>query len=378
MKKMLLLLLSSILLAGCWDMTEPERMYYVHAVGIDYVDGQFEIYAQIIDFSNVAKTEQPNPEAVQAEVGKARGNTVDEAFFSLYESLDMRLFWGHLSYLLFSEEALKEGRLNTVLNSFNRYRETRYQTWVYATNEDLNDVLLVSPVLNKSIALSKMSNPKNSFDQQSFIDPKDFRRTIVEMSEPNYSISIPYVSISESWKDKKGNPKNIRIDGIAYVSNEGLKQIVKAEHVKGLQWLTKATKRTEVTFKIREHDVTATIESTKVKVKPVKGKEAKFEVAIHVNAVVSSFNTELSGKEAKKHIKEEIEKQIRDTYNFGLQNNIDIYRLSHVLYKKDLKKWQKFEKDGQIELTDSTLNQIDVYVDKVSGARKELTETIKK
>jgi len=33
-------LASSLLLSGCWDVTEPQRMYYVDGLGIDYKEGQ--------------------------------------------------------------------------------------------------------------------------------------------------------------------------------------------------------------------------------------------------------------------------------------------------------------------------------------------------
>ena len=72
-----------LLLSGCWDVTEPQRMYYVDGIGIDYKDGQYEIYMQIINFANVAKTEGPSPQGAQSEIGFAKGKTMEEAFFKL-------------------------------------------------------------------------------------------------------------------------------------------------------------------------------------------------------------------------------------------------------------------------------------------------------
>jgi len=49
MKKKFMLIVSLtavLLLAGCWDVKEPQRMYYIDGIGIDYKDGQYEIYMQ--------------------------------------------------------------------------------------------------------------------------------------------------------------------------------------------------------------------------------------------------------------------------------------------------------------------------------------------
>ncbi|MGE6913544.1 Ger(x)C family spore germination protein, partial [Lysinibacillus fusiformis] len=61
------------LLAGCWDITEPQRMYYINAVGVDYVDDEYELYLQIINFADVAKSVQPSSNAEPAEIGRAKG-----------------------------------------------------------------------------------------------------------------------------------------------------------------------------------------------------------------------------------------------------------------------------------------------------------------
>jgi len=38
-------------LTGCWSRYEVQNMNYATAVGIDYVDGQYTLYVQLLDFS---------------------------------------------------------------------------------------------------------------------------------------------------------------------------------------------------------------------------------------------------------------------------------------------------------------------------------------
>ena len=225
MKKAFWLLLLP-LLSGCWDVKEPERMYYILGLGIDYKDNEYEVYAQIIDFSNIAKSEQPNPEANQAEVGISKGRTVEEAYFKMYKSMDERLFWGHLSYVIFSENALKENVAKPVIEAFIRYRELRYTTWVYTTQESIEDILLLTPIINKSIALSKLSDPLNSYNQSSFIRPVNFRELTIDLDEPSHEVAIPYLKIEEKWKTEKGDDHDIGKNLVDIIlSNNGYKVV---------------------------------------------------------------------------------------------------------------------------------------------------------
>lgn len=61
----------SIVTFSCWLLGYKsfERMYYLLGLGIDYKDGQYEIYSQVVAFTNIAKSEQPNPEATQRKLG---------------------------------------------------------------------------------------------------------------------------------------------------------------------------------------------------------------------------------------------------------------------------------------------------------------------
>ena len=308
MKKILLLMLT-LLLAGCWDVNEPERMYYIHGLGVDYKDGKYEIDAQLIDFVNVAKTEQPTPDATQSEVGSAKGETVYEAILNLYNSLDMRLFWGHLTFLVFTEEALKEGRADPVFSMLTHYRETRYQIWVYATDESLKDILLNAPVLNKSITLSKMANPLSSYGQKSYLEPINIRKLVIAFNEPSHEITIPYVKIAENWETDKGGRKGTKIDGVAIVAYYEYKGTITGEKASGLMWMTNETNRGEVTIGKGTDAFTATIDHLKVETKAMeKDGELKFRATIHVNATFSVANREVNEQE----IREAIEKKSKN------------------------------------------------------------------
>lgn len=379
---LIIALILSALLSGCWDVDEPERMLYIHGVGVDFKDGEYEVYAQIIDFTNTAKTEQPVTNPVQSEVGHAKGKTIDEAIFKLYHSIDQKVFWGFFSFIIFTEEALKDGRSNPIIDNFLRYRETRYQIWMYGTNDSIQDILLATPIINKALILSKLGDPENSYEQESFIKPINFRELIIALNEPNHEIAIPFISVNKTWANVKGGTNTTALSGVGLLSPKEFKGYMPADKIRGLQWMTKDTKRGEVTVKIDSNDsveFTVVVDKLKVKVKPVVRKsDVKFDIDLKMNVTVSEFHGDVSSEEIKKGVIKEVEKEIKDTYKDALNQNTDIYRLSEYLYRNNFKAWKKHQKDGKVELNEDSIQNINVKIKKLKSQRKSFTETIDK
>jgi spore germination protein KC len=385
MKKKIILLSSlatSLLLSGCWDVNEPQRMYYVDGLGIDYKDGQYVIYLQLINFTNIANSENPTPQAVQAEVGQTRGKTLEEALFKLFRSIDQKVFWGHMTYIIFSEDAMKNKNAIPIIDSVLRYRETRYQIWTYCTQDPIKDILLIVPILNKSLTSSKLSNPLNTEDQETFIEPVNFRKLVIGLNEPSHEIGIPYVTINKNWETTDQKGQDTTFTGIGVLSKDGLKGFIKNDDARGTQWMHNQTHRGEVTFKLGDDEtdyVTATLQKIKVDIKPnVKNNQVTFEVAVKLNATLNGFQSKVSENEISKKIQKEVKKEIRTTYEEALAQDIDIYRLSEHLYRKDVKAWKKLENDGKIPLTLSSISKLEIDVNQVNSGRKTFTGTINK
>lgn len=256
-----------ILLSGCSSHNESERMLYIHGIGIDYEDDMYTIYAQVINFSTVAKSEQPDGESEHSEVGQASGKTVDEAIFNLYHSLDQKLFWGHLTFVVYSEEALKKGRMNTVIDLLSRYREIRYQIWFYSTEDSVKDVLLTVPIINTSLALSRLGDPRNSYMQESFIEPVNMRMTIIGLNEPSHEAVMPVISIVKNWETIEGKNDIAKVIGVGVVSKDGFKGFITSDKARGLRWMNNKMKRTEISIDTGEGEDEENVTITVGKIK---------------------------------------------------------------------------------------------------------------
>uniref|UniRef100_UPI00403F7DBD Ger(x)C family spore germination protein n=1 Tax=Lysinibacillus sp. Y5S-8 TaxID=3122488 RepID=UPI00403F7DBD len=377
---LLFILTSAFFMTGCWDVTEPQRMYYVNAVGVDYEDNQYKVYLQIINFADVAKSDQPSGNVAPAEVGFAEGKTVEEAIYKLYRSSDQEIFWGHMRYLLFTERAMENERSIPVIDTFIRFRETRYHIWVYSTTDPIKDVMLITPILRNSLTSSKLSNPVNTTQQESFIEPQNLRNLIIGLNEPSHEVSIPYVSIMKDWETMDEEVEETTFSGVGILSKDGFKGFIKNSAAKGNQWMHNETSRGEVTFKLEggERDyLTADLDKLDVKVKPViKNNQVTFDITIHLRATLNGFKGKINSDEVRANIIKEVKKQILTTYEEGLKLDVDIYRFSEYLYRSNVKTWKRLEKDGKIPLTKDSIGDITIQVTKINPGRKTYEETI--
>ncbi|MED3795864.1 Ger(x)C family spore germination protein [Lysinibacillus capsici] len=382
MNKFLFLILSStLLLAGCWDVTEPQRMYYINAVGVDFEDDKYKVYLQIINFADVARSVQSGGDVEPAEVGYAEGKTIEEAIYKLYRSSDQEIFWGHMRYLIFSERAMENERSIPVIDTFIRFRETRYQIWVYCTKDPIDELMLVTPILRNSMTASKLSNPMSTNKQLSFIQPLNLRKLVIGLNEPSHEINIPYVKMMKNWENDKEQMNETTFSGFGILSKDGVKGFIEDSRARGNQWMNEDTKRGEVTFKLEggERDyLTVDLENLNLEVKPIvnKNNQVVFEIDIKIQGTLNGFKGKITTDEVRKNIAQQIEKEVKETYQEGLKLDADVYRLSEYLYRSNVKVWKKIEHNGKIPLTENSIGKINVHVNKINPGRKTFEETI--
>ncbi|MEF7495635.1 MULTISPECIES: Ger(x)C family spore germination protein [Lysinibacillus] len=370
-----------LLLTGCWDITEPQKMYYVNGVGVDYIDNQYVIYLQFINFSNVAKSEKTSPDATPSEIGHAKGKTIEEAIYKLYRSVDQEIFWGHMTYLLLSEDALKSELANSVLDTFTRFRETRYQIYVHCTSDSIEEILLVTPILNKPLVNSKLSTPLNTNTLEAFTKPVNLRKLMIGLNEPSHEVALSLVSINKNWVSEKENPSTeTAINGVCVISKDGFKGAITNNLVGGNRWMTGHKNLGNITFNIGDNEsnyITVDIEKLNLEVLPiVKGNQVTFEIDIDFEAILNGFKGNLNVNELEKGIAKKVKEEIKTTYEEGLNLDVDIYRLSEYLYRDNVKMWKKMEKNGKIPLTKDSISKITINVNKILSGRKVFQDSV--
>ncbi len=358
-------IISCFLLSGCWDANEPERMHYAHGLGIDYKNGKFVVYLQIVNLTSIGKTEGGSSGTTsQADIGHASGKTFDQAVYNLYKTFNRRVYWGHLSFIIFSEKALKHNVFSYITDFLDRYRETRYRIFYYATKDDIKKELLATPIGNLPLGLMKLSDPTSIYRQSSLVRSVDLRNVIIGLNEPNHQILIPFISLGTKWDNTQKPKTSIKTDAIAVLSGvrePKIRGIMSGKSIRGLRWLEKESDRDIIPLK-KDGKIVGTVIAIvgKRKIIPVTkdGQTTKFRININVKASIEIMAQNFNVSELRKMIAKEIKSQVNSTYLEALDKKVDIYRLSEVLYRQDNHVWKKIQVNGQIPLDKNSIQVI--------------------
>ena len=116
--------------------------------------------------------------------------------------------------------------------------------------------------------------------------------------------------------------------------------------------------------------MSAALSKIKVNVEPiVGGNSVKFDVEVNVTAQVTLIEGKVTDKQIRDHIVKAVKKEIKETYEEALKKDIDIFRLSEYLYRKDLKAWKKYQENGKVELSEDSIRNLTVKIDKLDAGR---------
>lgn len=358
------LVFSIVFLSGCWDFEEAERMDYVHGIAVDYQDGKVLVTLQIVNLGNLGQAETGGGSGAnenQAAVARAASSTVNDAIFEIYKSAQRRLFWGHLTFIVVTEEGLKHGLLQEILDLFDRYRETRYRILLFATeDENVDKIFEATAIFDGSPVYTRLTDLNNEYLQNSFIHELSMRDFFIQINEPGYNAIIPAITTTEkTWTSVEAIETMVESVGVALLDSEKrFLGFITGDDINGLRWLIKDTIRSNIQAKNDNGEPIAdgVVVEPKVSIKPkVRADDVIFNIEIKGKIVINEFIEDMELDELKKKFQEQIEKEVHHTYKKALEYQADIFRLSEVLYRKDVKTWKKINKKGQVPLHENSI-----------------------
>ncbi len=372
----LLLILQSIMLAGCWDIKEIQDMVYLNAVGVDFEKGKYVIYAQATDFASVAKQESGKPAEPQAWVGRGVGITINDALFDLYQTSQMRMYWGHVTALVLSQAVLKNG-IQSVFDLTERYHEVRANIWIYTTNDSMEKIMRALSFFRLSTVYTILHEPKETYHQSSTLPPAYLFRFMSDYTERGKTAHLPSLEmVEDQWSVNGESFPLLGVNGAHIIQRGVYKGWLDLPSLKGYRWLTKEFVRGELTvFKDKKVIAELIIAHPKFKIKPlIKNGKPKFTIEIKAKARVQELIATISENELEKLAQEEITKEIRETYKKGLKFKADVLQLGYTLYRKDSGSWYNMfgRNHHRFPLDEDSIEKIDVKVSIISTGKVKL------
>jgi spore germination protein KC len=373
-----LLLCSSILiLNGCTSTPEIQNMAYATAIGIDFKDGKWIAYAQILNFSNISHSETLTlGKPVPVWVGKGEGETVALALTDISRTAQLRVFWGHVKAVVMTEEVLKKG-VTDVYSAINRYREVRYNILIYGTKRKLPDILIQKSILNLSPLETIMFTATQMSSPISVILPVTTNRVIADLNEPGEPAMIPSIDIdSKDWKeDEKARPM-FNLSGGYFFKQNKMIGWMSVRDLQGIRWAEKGLKR--IPFKVSAHGSPAAViefSSPKMRIRSVKvNGETRFNLEVEANGYVIELMQDVTMNHLKDHAADAIRKEITSTYRKAIKQNIDPFHLRESLYRSSPLEFQRLSGSDAFFLKNDSLGEIKININLLNTGKYKGTK----
>ncbi|WP_330949529.1 Ger(x)C family spore germination protein [Virgibacillus sp. MG-45] len=362
--KLLIVACVFFLLAGCWDEKEIGEVDYATVIGIDYQDEEYMLYVQLLDFANVAKQEgvkQTQPAPIY--IGKSSGSTLNEAINQLVETSQQVLNWGHVGAVVYSEAALKNG-LEKIEQSMRRSGEFRNSAWMYGTKEPIEELLSIPGFFNTPPLYTILYKPKDFYKEYSYIKPNRMYNFVSIYKDPGGTSLLPSLSIDrDDWTEavvQNETKKTLKINGVFPIEYDGkYTDWLDKDEIPGLKWVGAGIQKSPLKLEKDGKKIgSVEVERPKSKIKQIRGGTAPiFEIEIKAEGSVEDLITSLSEREIVKQAKEEIEKEIRKTYETAVEKQVDIYNFKNELFRNGMSP----RKLKDVHLTKESLGKVKVY-----------------
>ncbi|QOT00728.1 Ger(x)C family spore germination protein [Brevibacterium sp. JNUCC-42] len=356
----------SLLLTGCWDNKNIQDLNYVKALGIDYKDGEFIVYTQSLDFTNIAKQEAASNKVTRPVwIAQAKGKTIDRAINNLLKSNQLQVVWDYITAIVLSQRALEKDILQSIDNLI-RYPEVRYTPWVFGTTKPINTLFATQSLFGLSPLLTILHNPREAFKQNSTIEPIRLHRFVYEVREPGTTMLLPSLSINQKdWRKNSKKTPQYEIDGIYAIKDGTEREWFPLNQVFGLRWLTYSTKHSYLTIDRGQKplaDLAFFKPKHKVKIAFDQSGQPIFSIYVDVHGFIEEVSEATGMKELRKKAEEKIMQEIKSTYQKGIKKGIDLYSLKNHLYKQDIQAWKRLSDGNDVTLTKESLESIHVHV----------------
>jgi len=355
--KIISLLLFFILTSGCWDINEPDRMDYVYSIGVDYENDKVIVHLQLVNLSSLGTPEITSEAESKAVIATASANTISEAVHEIYQSAQQRMYLGHNTSIMLTEEALKNGKLKEAIDLANRFPETRYRMNIFATKDNIPDLYKTTTIFQGSPILTRETDLENIYEQSSRIQNISLRELIICFDEPNYEAKIPVLAAEDNvWQTEDETLIMMKDVGVALVTIDDVKGFLIDDDVKGLRWTVKSD-RNNVTLYEDNKPVGELIVVRPKQKFTIHTREngVQFELNIKARALLNEVMQDISEKKIIQLIEKQVEEEVMRTYTKALQHKADVYRLSEKVYRHKFKTWKILNVNGTIPLNEESL-----------------------
>lgn len=348
---------SVLLLSSCWSAKEIDEMRYAHAIGIDYEDGKYILYVQMVNFLNGSGSggrQNGGSASVVVNVIKQEGKTIVEAVHNVYRISQRRIFWGHVTSLLLGEGLLRHRDMDDVFDTFARSHDLRYTIWIFTAKSSIRELMTALPMSEQAAIFSKISNPIENFKQSSFVEPVKLHRFLSTYHEYGRTTIIPVLQLEEKKKVGPSDEQNtIMIHAFSVFQDLEYVGTIYGDEGSGVRWVQNKAIRVPLDIQT-EHgpgrSQTASLVMTRIhaSIDYTPGGRDKFTIRVGATGQVYDMEENLTIDRVKRLAEEKIKEEIMTTYKAAYAMGADVYSLQYEVFRRHPGVWRKLKKEGRL------------------------------
>jgi len=355
------LLLTMLVISGCWDRTEINDLAFVMGTALDLTDdGNILCTLQVAIPSAYSGGSSGGGGGMQEKhfIISAEGKNGNDIHRLLQKESSRRLFFSHRSIVLISERLAKHGIQDT-LDIFTHDPRNRLKTYIMLVKGGDAKTILQMKYPLKQIPIEAVKEIEGSGDDLA-VTLRDFYISLLtEGLNPVIGVIEPAINVNEMQRQA-----SFRFTGAAAFKNLKLSGLLDERETLGYMWVTDKLKFSRLTAKLPEGNGEVGIMLTHADRKiitQIQQESVKFKIVLDGQGSLVENNSSLNISEPKdlKIMKEALEdasKRLVEDILFKIQKKykVDCVGFGQEVYKNNPELWTtlKDKWEGQFPETD--------------------------
>ena len=160
----ILMVLALALMSGCWDARDIEEMDICTAVVVDWQDGKYSFYVEVVNIATNMKSEESSGQSLKSTVVMGEGESYAEARHDLDRMLNKPVYLGAVQSLIMTESLANQG-IEEYMYRVREIGEYRKTMDMIITPDNPADILNTQPENAATVGFSIEDAMQNLLEQ---------------------------------------------------------------------------------------------------------------------------------------------------------------------------------------------------------------------
>lgn len=309
--KIILILVFTLLLTGCWNYKELNDIAIITSMSIDKNNDEFIVGVGV---ANTNKSDK------QVTIYSGSGNTLSEAVKNIDLYVPKQLYFGHLSVVTINEEVAKVG-LNQITDYLLRSKQISSNFFLLISKEvEAKEIIKTISPLETFPSQNISSKFLDINNNETDITSITFSKYLETIKKPGIEPILPAITLEQNNATK--------LDTVALFKDDKLITFANEVESKGINILLNKIDEMLIPIDCDNKKIIVQVTNIKTKINTKK-------INIKANGIIKELNC--SDKKIISKINEnttkEIKKIVSSSINLSKKYNTDIFGFGNTVYK---------------------------------------------